>query len=308
MKISVAICTWNRAGFLDKTLDALTRVSIPTGVEWEVLVVNNNCTDHTNEVIAKYESNLPLRGILETKQGLSNARNRAVLEANGELLLWTDDDVLVAPNWLAEYAAAAKRFPDAAYFGGTVDPLYESEPPEWIKQNERHLSGPFAICQYDQNVRPLSEGEVPFGANMGFRLDVLKRFPFDTLLGRCGANLISGEEVDVIGRMKCAKLPGVWVGAANVQHWIPKERMTYKYVRDWYYGAGVSAARFENMPGRRILGMPRWAIRRYCSGLLSWLRGYFLRDAAKRVSGLQDRSVNAGVLVECRRQYKLKSR
>jgi len=308
MRISVAICTWNRASFLEKTLEALARVSIPAGVEWEVLVVNNNSTDRTNEVIAKFENELPLRGILEMEQGLSNARNRAVREADGELIVWTDDDVIVGPDWLAEYANAARRYPEAAFFAGSIEPLYESPPPEWVRRNERHLWGPFALCQYDHSVRLLAEPEFPFGANMGFRLEVLKRFRFDSSLGRSGANLISGEEVDVIARMKRAGLAGVWVGSARVQHWVPKERMTYKYVRDWFYGAGISVARFEDIPGRRFLGVPRWVMRRCFSGLISWLRGYFLRDSAKRVAGLHDWAVNAGIVAECHRQYRLKSR
>ena len=308
MRISVAICTWNRASFLDKTLEALARVSVPAGVEWEVLVVNNNSTDHTSEVIAKFENKLPLIGIVEIEQGLSNARNRAVLEAKGELIIWTDDDVIVATDWLVEYVNAARQYPDAAYFAGSIEPLYESLPPDWVKRNERRLWGPFALCLYDQNLRPLAETEYPFGANMGFRLDVLKRFQFDKSLGRSGAKLISGEEVDVIARMKRAGLHGVWIGTARVRHWVPKERMTYSYIRNWFFGAGVSVARFEDIPGRRILGVPRWVMRRCFSGLLAWLRGYFLGDSAKRVAGLHDWAVNAGILAECHRQNRLKSR
>ena len=73
----------------------MRKLQIPDGVDWELLVVNNNCTDKTDEVIARHSEVLPLRRLLELKPGLSNARNCAVEAAQGQLLIWTDDDVLV---------------------------------------------------------------------------------------------------------------------------------------------------------------------------------------------------------------------
>src|SRR4051812_37235025 len=103
MLITVAVCTWNRAGLLDRTLSRMCQLRVPEGVEWELLVVNNNCTDETDAVLARYQGRLPLRRLSEPSQGHSHARNRAVRAARGELLIWTDDDVLVEPDWIAGY-------------------------------------------------------------------------------------------------------------------------------------------------------------------------------------------------------------
>src|SRR3954466_10143738 len=110
MLVSVAICTWNRAENLDQTLAGLRGLHVPADVEWELLVVNNNSTDATEEVIARHTAQLPLRRLFERKQGLSNARNCAAAAARGDLLLWTDDDVLVDPDWLAVYVDSARRW------------------------------------------------------------------------------------------------------------------------------------------------------------------------------------------------------
>ena len=75
MNISVAICTWNRSEFLNQTLKTLTNVRIPQGTSWEVLVVNNNCTDDTDEVVRRYAAVLPVRLLFEPQQGHANARN-----------------------------------------------------------------------------------------------------------------------------------------------------------------------------------------------------------------------------------------
>ena len=100
MRVTIAICTWNRCDLLRQTLERMTGLMQPPGTEWELLVVNNNCTDGTDQVLSGFEGRLPLRRVFESRPGQSNARNAAVGAARGEFILWTDDDVLVDPNWL----------------------------------------------------------------------------------------------------------------------------------------------------------------------------------------------------------------
>src|SRR5262249_4742997 len=114
MLYSVAICTWNRAALLAQTLGALRRLRVPPGADWELLVVNNNGTDDPDAALPRHGAFLPLRRVFEPRLGHCHARNAAVSAARGDLLLWTDDDVLVDPEWLACYARAADRWPDAA--------------------------------------------------------------------------------------------------------------------------------------------------------------------------------------------------
>jgi glycosyltransferase involved in cell wall biosynthesis len=120
---------------LDETLARLQELHIPEGVIWELLVVNNCCTDNTDEVISRHGARLPLRRLHEPRPGLSNARNCALGAARGDLLIWTDDDVLVDSRWLEEYVRAAHDWPEAAFFGGTVNPWFPKAPPRWILQN-----------------------------------------------------------------------------------------------------------------------------------------------------------------------------
>jgi glycosyltransferase involved in cell wall biosynthesis len=84
----------------------------------EVLIVDNNCTDDTNQIVETFHVRLPVRFVTERRQGLAHARNRAVTEFRGDVLLFTDDDVRLEPGWLAAYQDAIRRFPDADYFGG----------------------------------------------------------------------------------------------------------------------------------------------------------------------------------------------
>lgn len=260
MVVTVGICTWNRAKLLDETLGQLRELRIPSGVEWELLVVDNNSSDETPSVLARHSatSELPLRHFFEPAQGLSHARNSAVRHARGDLLLWTDDDVAVEPNWLAEYVKAAQQFPHASFFGGRIEPRFATEPPSWIRENWRWFSGMFAILDFGKEVRPFSSDEVPYGANMAFRTEVLRSRPFDTALGRVGGQLFGGDDTIYCEELLKQGHVGVWVGSAVVHHHVPTERMTWDYVRRWINGAVASSIRVSPPPGPYWFGIPRY--------------------------------------------------
>src|SRR5947207_180454 len=101
MRVTVAICTFNRAESLRRTLESVAALHLPEALDWEVVVVNNNSTDHTDSVIESFKERLPIRREFEPQPGASNARNRAVYVAKGDYFVWTDDDVVVDNGWLA---------------------------------------------------------------------------------------------------------------------------------------------------------------------------------------------------------------
>ena len=272
--VSVAICTWNRAKLLDRTLIGMRSLRIPNGVSWEILVVNNNGTDDTDAVAVRHAEALPVRLLQEARQGHSHARNRAIDEARGRLMLWTDDDVIVDAEWLAEYVKASEAFPDAGYFGGTVDPWFESEPPGWVRRNLVHLEGPFALRRFGPEVRRLAKGEMVFGASMAIRAELLREHRFNTALGRVGAGMLSGDETELMERFTAAGRFGVWVGMARVDHFIPAERLTAAYIWKFYRGIGRTSQRVAPYDGKgsRLFGAPRWLWRRYLGERLRILR------------------------------------
>ena len=120
--ISVCICTYNRSESLRRTSKSLAEQDHLDKGEVEVLIVDNNCIDDTREVVEAFRKALPIRRVTENQQGLARARNRAVKEFRGDVLLFTDDDIRFGPDWLAAYRDAFRRFPDADYFGGRILP------------------------------------------------------------------------------------------------------------------------------------------------------------------------------------------
>jgi glucosyl-dolichyl phosphate glucuronosyltransferase len=302
--ITVAICTWNRADLLDQTLESMRALIIPAGIGWEVIVVNNNCTDRTDEIIAKHAGALPLRRLFEPNPGQSNARNCAVADAEGDLLVWTDDDVIVDAEWLTHYVCAAQAFPRSAYFGGTVEPWFSIRPPRWIEENLDRLEGFYAIRDLGRDVRLLKEGEFVFGANMAVRTEIARRFPFDPNLGLTPKSEIRGDETEFQATLITAGYVGTWVGPAKVRHIIPATRLTRQYIRDWNRGAGRTMARIEG-PAQcaRLFGYPRYGLRKYLmclpkSVLLSigtskeWLVGFIERSYMEGYLSEQRRLLN----------------
>jgi glucosyl-dolichyl phosphate glucuronosyltransferase len=301
-KVTVAICTHNRSGLLNQTLTKLQQLHIPCGVSWELLVINNCCTDDTDEVIRNHRNRLPVRCLHEGQPGLSAARNRALSEATGDLILWTDDDVLVDAEWLAEYYRAAQQWPDAAFFGGTVEPMFAVDPPVWIQRNLDILQAPFAVCMLGNTVRPLMSSEMPVGASMGFRRNALRAYRFDPKLGRIGNTLLSGEEVQLFRQMRTDGASGVWVGTARVRHHVVAHRLTRKYLWDWFYGYGMTQIRVHGvLPCTCWFNVPRWCLRNYWQARLrywfqtlwgdpSWLRAYTTM------------AMMAGIIAEAREQ------
>jgi len=260
MQISIAICTWNRCELLRQALEQMTQLVIPPGVNWELLVVNNNCTDATDDVIATFVTSLPIRRLFESKPGLSHARNAAVREAGGEYILWTDDDTLVHENWVAAYVEAFQRWPEAAFFGGPILPLFAVPPPACLILVCPRVAGVYATR--DLGAKPLrfdGGDRVPFGANYAMRIKEQRCYRYDPQLGRKPGTNIVGEETTLIKALLADAYEGWWVPDAVVQHYIPPERMTTRYLRRFFMGMGQYYAKTEPAwEGPVLFGKPRW--------------------------------------------------
>jgi glycosyltransferase involved in cell wall biosynthesis len=232
MFVTVGICTFNRAESLRRTLNSLGEMQIPSDVCWEILIVNNNSSDHTDEVIANFRDRLPVRREFEPRPGKSNALNRAIDVAKGEYILWTDDDVVVDPRWLQAYVEAFRRWPEAALFGGRIVPKLEPPVPRWVAESISILAGPYAIRDCGDHVQPLSiaEDRVPYGANFAIRSEEQRAFRYDPNLGPSPLKSLSAEEADVIERLLESGAKGYWIPKAIVQHCIGQERQTISYV------------------------------------------------------------------------------
>jgi GT2 family glycosyltransferase len=194
LQATVIVCTHNRAPVLRDTLAGLARLRAPAGGA-EVVLVNNASTDDTQGVVAELAPHirLPFRAVHESALGLSNARNRGVAEAKGEVLAFLDDDAVPAPDWLDGLLACYARHPDAECVGGRIVLDWKAPRPAWWTASlDHHLSA----IDYGDTERALAYPDYPYGANISFRRRVFERgLTFAPDLGRKGKGLGAGEEM-----------------------------------------------------------------------------------------------------------------
>lgn len=261
MFLTIAICTLNRAESLRQTVDSLAAMQVPSDLTWEIIIVNNNSTDHTDDIIDQYRDQLPLRREFEVERGHSNARNRAIDAARGEYIIWTDDDVVVRADWLSAYAAAFRRWPEAAVFGGRIIPRYEEPAVKWVVDSEPVVHGAFAIRDFGNEIEPLSiaDNRIPYGANFAIRTKDQRAFRYDPTLGLAPDRRRYYDEVDVITRLLKSGAKGYWIPEAVVEHRIGQEKQTIRYLTEYYVSVGETEAfrtARASFPARLWFGVP----------------------------------------------------
>ncbi|MGD2071486.1 MAG: glycosyltransferase [Gemmatimonadota bacterium] len=254
MTVSVVVCTRDRASLLADCLDAAARLAVPHGLSWEVLVVDNGSRDGTAEVVSSAAERLPARRVVEAEPGLARARNRAIAEARGDYLLWTDDDVLPDPGWLRGYLSAFERHPEGAVFGGPVRPRLEAGTPAWLARTIHLVGGAFAARDLGPTERLLTPAwpDLPFGANYAVRAVEQRKHPYDEALGRTPGGGLGNEETLVLEAILSAGAEGWWVPEAGVVHRIPPSRQSTAYLRRYFEGEG----RFDAWRAAAAQGSP----------------------------------------------------
>lgn len=270
--LTVAVCTYNRAESLADTLDSLANQHVPEGLVVELLVIDNNSSDHTAQLVERYADHpLNLRYLFEPKQGLSHARNKAIQEAVGDILLFTDDDVLPAPDWIEHTIEVFAGDAMAGVAGGKILPNWvDGSAPRWITED---LYPYLALLDYGDEPLELRDRPV-WGANIAFRLEPLRALGgFDTAVGRTGSKLYAGEETALVNAIRDAGYKVWYQPASVVLHRMERERISRRYFVKWVWDNGELDAAAEPVTnGRRFLRVPIYHYRLFFRQLLSVLK------------------------------------
>lgn len=243
--ITFIICTYNRADYLDDTLHSLMQQPVEDAVA-ELLVVNNNSTDHTAQVVEKYLQNanpdsFRVSYFEEKEQGLSFARNCGIREAASENIVFVDDDIRADQHFLENWLFFFENYPDYKAAGGKILVQFDDHKPRWASH---YLLSLFGHHDLGIRVRKYPGNKYPFGGNMGFRKSIFNDTGlFDTDLGRKGDQLTANEEKDLFNRIKSLGEPILYLPNALLYHRIGSERATKNYIRKQAEGMGKSVAR-----------------------------------------------------------------
>ncbi|MGH9642979.1 MAG: glycosyltransferase, partial [Terriglobales bacterium] len=134
MRVSVLVSTCNRCDKLRVFLDTMKANGSAYPMETEVVVIDNNSSDATKQVVAEYTSlaNPAFRYLLERKPGKSCALNAGIREAKGEIIAFTDDDCVPSRSWVARIVKEFESDSELAVLGGRVELYDETDLPQAI--------------------------------------------------------------------------------------------------------------------------------------------------------------------------------
>ncbi|MEZ0186532.1 MAG: glycosyltransferase [Candidatus Reddybacter sp.] len=269
MDFTVIICTYNRCGNISMCIDALNAQKDTDGIEWEVLIVDNNSSDDTRNTVQKLTKNssLSIRYAFEPKQGLNHARNRGIRESSGRFFAYIDDDITVSENWLKSlYQALSENDTDAA--GGRIHLDPNITLPLWITINPE-MYGFLGHQDYGDAALILDgKKRYPFGGNMAFCRRVPNRIGyFNTNLGRKGegrkkGELFKGAETDYFHRINSTGNATIrYAPNAIVFHHILPHQLEKQYFLTIHKNAGYQKAYHDKQVYKRnLFGVPLFLI------------------------------------------------
>ncbi len=227
MHTSIVIPTHNRAESLKRTLRSVLRQEFPKN-RLEVIVVDNGSSDHTKQVTESFMpgARYPVRYVSEPRVGLSHARNRGVDEAQGEIVVFIDDDALPRNGDWIQHLVQAYMDPQVSAAGGDLEAVWPSgKRPAWLHD---FLITPLGLTRFEfSKTTELHYPDYPWGANISYRRQCVQRQEgFFPGLGRRADQLLSGEETELCLRLEKEGKKIVYVADAIVDHTITAEQLT----------------------------------------------------------------------------------
>jgi glycosyltransferase involved in cell wall biosynthesis len=282
--VSVIIPTCNRSGSLTRLLASL-EAQRSNAASFEVLVVDNNSTDDTSRVVARFAARerLRLRYVFEPRPGVSHARNTGISHATGAILGFLDDDVEPAADWVATVYRTLFEHPEADCIGGPVRPRWPEPPPAWLTAAH---SSPLALQDKTPWMYVNAENASTCLATENF---ACWRTIFDEIGGFDPA-FVRCEDRDFQLRLWGAGKQGLYTPELVVTTEVPRERLTKAYHRRWWATRGRflalmkfheridSSNRLRADPGRSLFGTPLFLYRSVFSHLLAWPGAVLRRD------------------------------
>lgn len=241
-------------------LSSLEKISLPSqGLE--IIAVNNSSTDNTAEVLEYFKNRLDMKIFYEEKQGKSFALNRGISNSYGDLLVFTDDDIIASPDWLTNFERAAQTKPEIAIFAGQIRHHWDSPAPKWlIHLADLGLSYGGTPSKLQEEI--ISSDQVK-GANLMVRRASLGEIRFcedDDVVFLGGNKSKGGEDIRFSAEISQHNGLPLFVPGACIQHIVRTQEICLDSVFRRYVRIGSSVGSLECSGSRTIYGCPVWSL------------------------------------------------
>ena len=241
---TVAIPTYNGENRLPELLGRLQKQINTEDISWEIIVIDNNSNDNTAKLIRDYQATweypFPLKYLLETNQGAAYARQRAINEANSELIGFLDDDNYPVSNWVEKAYHFGQNNPRTGAFASQIHPNWEIEPPDNFQQ-----IAPFLAITERGNLPLVYQPQkklLPPSAGLVVRRQAwLESVPKKSILtGRVTGNMLTGEDLETLSYIQKAGWEIWYNPEMEIYHQIPQWRLQKEYLLPFFRGIGLS--------------------------------------------------------------------
>lgn len=255
--ITVAVCCYNAAEGLPTLIQQLESLNCP--IPFEILIVDNNSTDHTADVVGNLAKNsrVPVSYVLEKQQGIPFARNRAIDESlNNDLLAFIDSDELPESKWLESAYRGLDSF-QADCVGGKIK-LNLPNRPEWLSDSLLPFLG--KVDHGDTPIRVVDRSTPVWSGNVAYRTALFDDgLRFDTRYNRKGTGIGGGEDAIMFRELLDRKCHIRYEPEMCITHFIPDSKLRRTYFLKLHFTAGKKAGMYEmNWDGAMLFGIPRY--------------------------------------------------
>lgn len=226
MKISVVICTYNRATYLPLCLEHLKNQNFDS-TNFEIVIINNNSTDNTDEICQHFISKNPslhIKYALEANPGLSHARNKGIEVSTGEIISFIDDDGFAKLDYLTNLhlVVSDDKYKDYIAFGGKVIPCYnKGKEPKWLS---KYIDGVVSKVDLGSKIIPFAK-KYPAGCNMIYRKEFFEKY------GGFNVDLHTrGDDKFVFDKLKKNNEKILYIPNIDVDHFIDDYRLEKSFI------------------------------------------------------------------------------
>ena len=269
--ISLIIATYNGQNTLDKTLASINRMDSVDDVLLNIIIINNNSTDQTATMLEAFECQFALDILFQPKAGKNAALNTIFDDKVylGELLIFSDDDVIFPKNFITKYYSLYKQHKDFGVFGGRIAALWPSPP------DPNLLAGinPVVAFAITPETAGYFEGEIDpiklHGPNMAIVKQAFSQgLRFNENIGPNGGDYVMGSETDMLYQLKRRQIKAYYCSSLEVQHIIRPAQLTTQWLAARAVKAGRSLVHHhlnQNSHAKvaMLFGYPRWAVMKY---------------------------------------------
>ena len=222
--VSVIICCYNSGWIIKRCLEALKNQNVRKGLAWEIVIVDNNCSDNTIEeaMDTMANCNIEFRVVYEKTPGLLYARKKGIAEVKYTYTIYCDDDNLLCPEYVDTMYGILSSNPNIGAAGGMGLPEFECAPdPRIVPYIYNYAVG-----------SQIHHSEWLYGAGLALRTDIVRDIYYSQkcyLVGRKGNIVLAGDDGELVRSIRIRGLKLVAKDEITFTHVLHKKRLTWEY-------------------------------------------------------------------------------